>query len=195
MKIIDSLVEQSVTPSGFLGDIMTRIMNVMDSGLNNWALRHVECKEGRTLDIGCGGGKTLQILSKKYPKSKFYGIDYSQTAVKTAIKLNEKRVKEGNIIIEKASVSAIPYPDNNFNFITAVRTHYFWPDLAADLREVYRVLAKNGSLIILGETYKVTYHMKRYNTHESLIQLLKDNGFVNITTNINSKCFCYIAQK
>lgn len=195
MKIIDSLVEQSGTPSGFLGVIMTRIMNVMDSGLNNWALRHFDCKEGKALDIGCGGGKTLQILSKKYPKAKFYGIDHSQTAVKTAIKLNEKRVKEGNIIIKKASVSAIPYPDNNFNYITAVRNHYFWPDLAADLCEVYRVLAKNGSLIILGETYKVTYHMKRYNTHESLIHLLKDTGFVNITTNTNSRCFCYIAQK
>ena len=115
MKIIDSLVEQSGTPSGFLGLIMTRIMNVMDSGLNNWALRHVDCMEGKTLDIGCGGGKTIKILSKKYPKARFYGIDYSQTAVETATKLNKKRVKEGNIIIKKASVSVIPYPDNNFN--------------------------------------------------------------------------------
>ena len=195
MKTIDMLVEQSRAPWGFMGVIMTKIMNVMDSGLNNWALRHVDCKEGKALDIGCGGGKTLKVLSKKYPKAKFYGIDFSQTAVKTATKLNEIKVKEGNIIIEKASVSAIPYPNNYFNFVTAVRTHYFWPDLAADLGEVYRVLAKNGSLIILGETYKITYHMKRYNTHESFIQLLKDTGFVNVTTNKNSRCFCYIAQK
>lgn len=174
---------------------MTRIMNVMDSGLNNWALNHFDCKEGKALDIGCGGGKTLQVLSKKHPKAKFYGIDYSQTAIKAAIKLNQKMVSEGHMIIEKASVSAIPYPDNNFNFITAIRTHYFWPDLASDLHEVFRVLAKNGSLIILGENYKTTYHMKRYNTHESLIQLLKDTGFINITTNKNSKCFCYRAQK
>lgn len=195
MKIIDRLVEQSRTPSGLLGVIMARTMNVMDSGLNRWALKHVDCEEGKVLDIGCGGGKTLQVLSRKYPKANFYGIDYSQTAIVTAIKLNEKKVREGNIVIEKANVSAIPYPDNYFKFVTAIRTHYFWPDLATDFREVYRVLAKYGSLIILGETYKIAYHMKRFNTHESLIQLLKDTGFVSITTNENSRCFCYIAQK
>jgi hypothetical protein len=43
-----------------------------------------------------------------------------------------------------------------------VETHYFWPDLATDMREVLRVLKPGGTLIIIiiAEAYKGGKHDK-----------------------------------
>jgi ubiquinone/menaquinone biosynthesis C-methylase UbiE len=35
-----------------------------------------------------------------------------------------------------------------------VETQYFWPDLAADMREVFRVLKPGSSFILIAEVYK-----------------------------------------
>jgi SAM-dependent methyltransferase len=51
-------------------------------------------------------------------------------------------------------VSRLPYRDGAFDVVTAVETHYFWPDLAADLREIQRVHKPGGQLVFIAETYK-----------------------------------------
>ena len=48
----------------------------------------------------------------------------------------------------------MPFPDNVFDLVTAVETHYFWPDLAANTCEVFRVLKPGGALILIAEAYK-----------------------------------------
>ena len=41
-----------------------------------------------------------------------------------------------------------------FDLVTAVETHYYWPDLAADMREVLRVLKPGGTFVLIAEAYK-----------------------------------------
>ncbi|MBC8061646.1 MAG: class I SAM-dependent methyltransferase [Clostridiaceae bacterium] len=195
MKITDQLVQQCKEPKGLLGIIMIRIMNVMDVGLNKWALMQINCTDDKILDIGCGGGQTVYMLSKMYPKSNIFAIDYSEAAVKTTIKKNKRKVKDGDLIISQASVSKIPFGDNFFNYITAIRTHYFWPNLKQDIKEVFRVLNKGGKLMIFSELYKIDYHMKQYNTNNLLRQLLKDTGFESIEIYEKNQCICVIAEK
>ena len=48
----------------------------------------------------------------------------------------------------------MPFPDGVFDLVTAVETHYFWPDMAADMREVFRVLKPGGGFILIAEAYK-----------------------------------------
>jgi SAM-dependent methyltransferase len=52
------------------------------------------------------------------------------------------------------SVSRLPFSDGAFDVITAVETHFWWPALPTDLREVLRVLKPGGRLIIIAEVYK-----------------------------------------
>ncbi|UZM97313.1 class I SAM-dependent methyltransferase [Lysinibacillus sp. MHQ-1] len=122
---------------------MLRIMNITHRGMNSWFIRQGAINDGdRVLDIGCGGGKTLGILSKLNPNGIIYGIDISAQAVKESIKMNEANVASGSIIVKEASVSQIPYEDQFFDAITAFQTHYFWPSLEHDVGEVWRVLKK-----------------------------------------------------
>jgi ubiquinone/menaquinone biosynthesis C-methylase UbiE len=41
-----------------------------------------------------------------------------------------------------------------FDLVTAVETHFWWPNLPGDMREVFRVLKPGGTLIIIAEVYK-----------------------------------------
>jgi SAM-dependent methyltransferase len=51
-------------------------------------------------------------------------------------------------------VSQLPFPDGMFDLVTAVETHFWWPNLPADMREVFRVLKPGGTLILIAEVYK-----------------------------------------
>ncbi|SFI00686.1 Methyltransferase domain-containing protein [Bacillus sp. 71mf] len=132
------------------------------------------------LDIGCGGGKTIHTLSKMNPNGNIYGIDYSNQAVENSIKMNKKDVDSGKVLIERASVSAMPFSNHFFDLITAFQTHYFWPNLENDVKEVFRVLKPNGYFLIVAELYKIKYHMKKFKTKEAIEKLLKETGFSNV---------------
>ena len=41
-----------------------------------------------------------------------------------------------------------------FDLVTAVETHFWWPDLPADMREVLRVMKPGGTLILVAEVYR-----------------------------------------
>jgi SAM-dependent methyltransferase len=51
-------------------------------------------------------------------------------------------------------VSQLPYADDSFDLVTAVETHFWWPDLEGDVREVRRVVKPGGRLVVVGEVYK-----------------------------------------
>ena len=55
-------------------------------------------------------------------------------------------------------MSELPFPDGTFDLVTAVETHYSWPDLAKDMREILRVVKPGGVLIIIAESYKSSKH-------------------------------------
>lgn len=198
MALLQRLIEQAKKPNGFVGSVMLRIMNVAHSGMNTWLIKHSEVCDGDiVLDIGCGGGKTLQTLSKMNPGGKIYGIDFSEQAIKDSIKINKMDVANGKVIVKQASVSNIPYTDQFFDTITAFQTHYFWPDLANDVKEVFRVLKHGGKFIIMSELYKINYHMKAYKTTSEIEQLFESVGFqkIQIIQNARKRCLCIIGMK
>src|SRR5260370_33010975 len=55
--------------------------------------------------------------------------------------------------MEEGSVTALPFPDRTFDIVTAVETHYYWPDLPANVREILRVLKPGGTFALIAETY------------------------------------------
>ena len=111
--------------------------------------------------MGCGGGGTVRKLAAVAAEGKVCGIDHSEQSVAVARRTNRQGIAEGRVEIRQASVSGLPFSHNLFDLVTAVETHYFWPDLPADMREVLRVLKPGGTLIIIAEGYKGGKHDER----------------------------------
>lgn len=130
-------------------------MNKRHSGVTDWGLSHI--KVGVTdiiLDVGCGGGRTIAKLAAAASEGKVYGVDHSDASLAVARKTNAAQIAAGRVDIRAGSVSQLPYPDAMFAQITAVETHFFWPNLPGDVREVVRVLKPGGTFVIISEIYK-----------------------------------------
>jgi ubiquinone/menaquinone biosynthesis C-methylase UbiE len=130
-------------------------MNRSHSNLTEWGLKHISVQKHDTiLDVGCGGGKTIARLAAMGTEGKTYGIDYSEESVAASRRVNRKLIAAGRVEVMPGSVSRLPFPDQIFDLVTAVETHYYWPDLNADMQEILRVLKPGGALIIIAEAYK-----------------------------------------
>lgn len=87
-------------------------------------------------------------------QGKVYGVDFSTESVAVASKTNKQWIDMRRVEIREGSVSQLPFSENVFDVVTAVETHFWWPDLPADMREVLRVLKPGGTLIIVAEIYR-----------------------------------------
>ena len=130
-------------------------MNASHSRLTDWGLEHIAIEKHYTiLDAGCGGGRTVSKLAAIATEGKVYGVDYSQESVAASARTNARAIGLGRVEIRHASVSQLPFSDDMFDLVTAVETHFWWPNLPADMREIFRVLRPGGSLILIAEIYK-----------------------------------------
>jgi ubiquinone/menaquinone biosynthesis C-methylase UbiE len=147
--------DQCRKPTGRMGRFTLWRMNWSHSRLTDWGLTKITIEPHNTiLDVGCGGGRTVSKLAAIATQGKVCGIDYSDESVAVSKKTNARWIDLGRVEIREGSVSQLPFSDDVFDLVTAVETHYFWPDLAADTREVLRVLKPGGALIMIAEAYK-----------------------------------------
>ena len=86
------------------------------------------------------------------------GVDYAEGSVAASRAKNAELVKAGRVEVRQASVSQLPFRDRELDLVTAVETHYYWPDLAKGMHEILRVAKPGGTLIIIAESYKSGKH-------------------------------------
>ena len=213
MNIFSKLISQAKKPSGIIGLLITRLMNLEHDKLTNWALSYLTIKGNDIiLDIGCGGGKTVNKFANIAEKGKVYGIDFSDASVKLSSKLNSNYITLGRVNIQKANVSSLPFPDNIFDIVTAIETYFFWPNLENDMKEVLRVIKPKGKLLIVSEVYKNSGNEKslnkwskfsntsdfmQYQTKEEFRQTFINTGYqvINIYVDIKHGWICGIGTK
>jgi len=134
-------------------------------------------------------------MAKIATEGKVYGIDYSEVSVAVASKVNKKFIEAGKVEILHASVESIPFRKDFFDLVTAVESYYFWPDLIANLKEIYRVLKPGGHVVLINECYKHEKFEKRnaewaklsnfnYHSTEEFEKFLNDAGYSSIKINV-----------
>ena len=149
------LLRQVRKPHKWIGRPFLWIMNRSHSRLTDWGLQQVAIDEHfKVLDVGCGGGRTIQKLASITSRGLVCGVDYASGSVAVSRRKNAELIKRGLVEVREASVSHLPFPDNSFDLATAVETQYYWPDLVNDMKEVRRVLKPGGRLVVIAETYK-----------------------------------------
>lgn len=157
-------------------------------------VKNISLNSGKMLDIGCGGGVLTESLPYYFPKAYIYGCDVSKTAIFYAKKLGSGKVTF-NIIKNKK----LPYKDSFFDVCICFDVMEHVPDVEFFLREIKRVLKKGGKFFLIvpceGEpftytwffqkttigknlTYRFFGHIHPEFTHQSVVELLKNNGFI-----------------
>jgi ubiquinone/menaquinone biosynthesis C-methylase UbiE len=148
------VINQCRKPTGWLGRFVLWSMNASHSKVTDWGLEQISVGKGETiLDVGCGGGRTVSKLAAMAAEGKVYGVDYSDKSVAASKRTNARGIDAGRVEIRQGSVSRLPFSDGMFDLVTGVETHFWWPDLQGDMREVFRVVKPGGTLVLIAEVY------------------------------------------
>jgi SAM-dependent methyltransferase len=143
------VARQSRRPSGWLGEIVARVMALETAPANRIALEQLAVQDGEAiLEVGCGHGSTLARIARG-PFGSLAGVDASEVMVRLASKRLRPSIAAGRAEVSLATSDALPFASGRFDAAFAVHVLYFWSDPRADLRELGRVL-KPGGRILLG---------------------------------------------
>ena len=149
--------------------------------------RRVTDRRPRILDVGCGTGANLLMLSK-YGDAE--GVDVSEDALAFCRERGLENVKLG-------AAEELPYDDGTFDLVTALDVVEHLDDDLAGLREMRRVLRPGGHVLLFVPTFMflwglqddVSNHRRRYRMPE-LQRVLEQAGFeIERTTYANITFF------
>lgn len=98
------------------------------------------------VDIGCGTGSLLRLISQNYPENKATGIDPDEKALKIA----SKKLEQTNIKLILSGAEKLPFKDKSIDAAASTLAFHHMPFEVKELamREVYRVLKPNGRFLI-----------------------------------------------
>lgn len=201
-----SFFENTRKPVGLGGKIMVSMMNVGHRALADWGLQFIKAPaDASVLDCGCGGGANIEKLLALCPDGTVRGVDYSEVSVAKSRELNQAAIKAGRCEVFHASVTDLPFQQEQFDLVTAFETVYFWPGLLHSFREVCRVLKPGGTFFICnecsGDTDKDDVWTEKIEgmtiyKDVQLKETLEQAGFGNVQVHKNQKGWlCVTAQK
>lgn len=135
---------------------------IVYSLLGKYRRSGVNADRRRALDLGCGTGLNLDKLAQ-YARPT--GTDFSEEALHFCL-------ERGHTSLAKADAAALPFPDREFDIITALDVIEHLDDDHIALAELRRVLRPGGILVLSVPAYKAlwTYwddilgHRRRYTT-------------------------------
>ena len=103
--------------------------------------------EDDLLEVGFGGGGLLTLLLRR-TRGRVFGVDTSEAMVRRA----RRRFRgETRLALHVGSVESMPLEDASVDRAASVNNLYFWPDPAAGMAELARVLRPGGRLAIAFE--------------------------------------------
>jgi len=144
-------------------------------------------RRARILDVGCGTGANLVLLSQFGDAQ---GVDVSPDALAFCGERGLNNVRLG-------AAEALPYEDGEFDLVTALDVVEHIDDDVAGLREMQRVLRPGGRVLLFVPTFmflwgvqdEVSNHRRRYRLAE-LERAVTEAGFeVERTTHANITFF------
>jgi SAM-dependent methyltransferase len=130
-------------------------------------------REPRILDVGCGTGANIQMLSNFGVTE---GVDVSAEALDFCRARGLSKVKQG-------AAEALPYEDASFDLVTGLDVVEHLDDDVAGLKEMRRVLSPGGRALLFvpafmflwGVQDDISHHRRRYTLPE-LKARLKEAG-------------------
>ncbi len=139
-------------------------------------------KSCKILDIGCGKGRYLSNLTKKYIKHDYYAVDLSST-VMNYIDCTIKEKRQGTL-------TNIPYDNKMFDFVYTCEALEHAIDIENAIKELVRVTKPGGKIIIIDKNeellgqFEIGEWEQWFNKNKLLNLLNKYCHFVSCEQNI-----------
>lgn len=140
------------------------------------------------LDVGCGNGKLLKYLRER-TGCRAYGFDYSENAVRTALRINGNDAD-----IRVGIIGETDYPRETFDVILSMDSIYFAADMSRFVSQAYSWL-KSGGVFIIG--YQEGDVMPKTPDSETSViaQAFKENGIAFECLDITSDTYDLLRKK
>ncbi len=150
------------------------------------ALKNIEFNN--ILDLGCGTGTILNMISKELDVKELYGLDLSKKMLEIA---KDKLGAKAELTVGDAE--NLPYVDDFFEAIVCVESFHHYPNPKQALYEINRVLKPGGTLILcdawifspMRELFNlfIKYGSNgdvRIYSEKEIVELLESANFMNI---------------
>jgi ubiquinone/menaquinone biosynthesis C-methylase UbiE len=131
------------------------LASLQDRALAQLALRD----EDRLLDVACGAGKLVRAVAPRVQR--VVGVDLSPVMIEEARRRTrgEEPAVVDRIDFVVAASDRLPFADAEFTALVTTTAFHHFPDPAASVREMARVLAPGGRIVI-GDAVRDLPHAK-----------------------------------
>lgn len=106
----------------------------------NERLDYINLQPKIILDLGCGVGQQLPLLTSRYPQSQIIGVDFAPAMLQQA-------ATQYKLPMACASALQLPFADNSIDLIFSNLMFQWCDPLTPALQECYRVLCDGGLLM------------------------------------------------
>ena len=120
---------------------------VLTEEIARWYQQHK--RPMRVLDIGCGTGELASILIRGDWPIEVVGLDYSPAMCAVANKKFERSRTPHPVHFVAADSEFLPFKDNAFDIVTCSNSFHHYPNQAAVVRNVHRLLKPKGRFILI----------------------------------------------
>ena len=103
----------------------------------------------RVLDIGCGWGRLIIGLLKRFPALQVQGIDISQEAVARGPELIARETGRRDVKLHVGRAESLPFEDGSLDAIVSSRVFQYVSEPVTAMREIDRVLKPGGTVTVL----------------------------------------------
>lgn len=128
--------------------------------------------EARVLDLGCGAGHVSFHVAPQVGEVVAYDLSPEMLEV-VARSASERGLR--NIRTQRGAAESLPFGDGSFDHVISRFSAHHWRDLDAGLREVARVLARDGTATVIDS---ISPGAPLLDTYLQAVEVLRDPSHV-----------------
>ncbi len=175
---LKELERQLGCPEGEQGKKIGVLMNKTNFSMTMNAINTLKIKsKDHILELGHGNGGHLSLLLERAENISYYGLEISKIMNAEAVAKTTDLKKDSKVSFSLYDGENLPYTPNSMDKIFSVNTIYFWKNPKTLLKEMCRVLKKEGLCVIC---YVQKDFMQKLPFVNERFNLFSKNDFINL---------------